>query len=62
MLRPVQPHRQSRSSPARPTRALRGAASPVVASGPGAAAFNNVLDNTEVFHNMIDALGIDSTD
>lgn len=31
---------------------------PVFASGPGAAGFNAVLDNTEVFHRMIDALGL----
>jgi alkaline phosphatase len=30
----------------------------VFASGPGAAGFNAVLDNTEIFHRMIDALGL----
>ncbi len=31
----------------------------VIASGPGAPGFNGVLDNTEVFHRMMDALGIE---
>ncbi|QSB06133.1 alkaline phosphatase [Natronoglycomyces albus] len=35
---------------------------PLFASGPGSARFNSFLDNTEVFHLMIDALGIDATD
>ncbi|MEV6816033.1 alkaline phosphatase [Micromonospora sp. NPDC051296] len=32
----------------------------IVASGPGAQRFNGFLDNTEVFHAIIDALGIDA--
>ncbi|MGJ7441145.1 alkaline phosphatase [Aquipuribacter sp. MA13-6] len=31
----------------------------VIASGAGAAKFNGVLDNTEVFHAMVDALGLE---
>jgi len=30
----------------------------VFASGPGAGGFNAVLDNTEIFHRMVDALGL----
>lgn len=33
----------------------------IFASGPGSHRFNAFLDNTEVFHRMIDALGIDAT-
>ncbi len=33
---------------------------PIMASGPGAARFNGVLDNTEVFFAMMDALGLDA--
>ncbi|MGH8792001.1 MAG: alkaline phosphatase [Stackebrandtia sp.] len=32
----------------------------VVASGPGSSSFNGFLDNTELFHNVIDALGVDA--
>lgn len=31
----------------------------VIASGPGAVGFNGVLDNTEVFHRMMDALALE---
>ena len=34
---------------------------PVFASGPGAEAFGRVIDNTEVFFGMADALGLDPT-
>lgn len=34
---------------------------PIFASGPGADKFNAFVDNTEVFHHMVDALGIDAT-
>jgi len=33
----------------------------IFASGPGSQRFNAFLDNTEVFHRMVDALGIDAT-
>ncbi|MFG2045769.1 alkaline phosphatase [Dactylosporangium sp. NPDC048998] len=33
----------------------------IVASGPGAQRFNAFLDNTEVFHAIIDALGLDAS-
>jgi alkaline phosphatase len=33
---------------------------PLGASGPGAARFNGVLDNTEVFFAIMDALGLDA--
>jgi alkaline phosphatase len=33
---------------------------PLGASGPGSARFNGVLDNTDVFYAMVDALGVDA--
>jgi alkaline phosphatase len=32
---------------------------PIFASGPGAEAFGRVMDNTEVFFGMADAIGLD---
>jgi alkaline phosphatase len=32
----------------------------IVASGPGSQRFNTFMDNTEVFHNIVDALGLDA--
>lgn len=34
----------------------------IAASGPGSEKFNGVIDNTEVFHYLIDAYGIDATE